>query len=59
LNGERKLAEKDVERAMQLAHNDALLFAEAGWLFYEMAKQSEALPLRHQSILGSSSSIPL
>lgn len=50
LMGERKQAEKNVERAMQLAHNDALLFAEAGWLFHEMKDDERAKEVARKSL---------
>ncbi len=50
LNGEQRRAEKEVERAMQLAHNDALLFAEAGWLFYEMKDKERAKEAARKSL---------
>ncbi|MCC7529927.1 MAG: tetratricopeptide repeat protein [Candidatus Melainabacteria bacterium] len=50
LAGERKPAQRQVERAMQLAHNDALLFAEAGWLFHEMKDEQRAKEAARKSL---------
>ncbi len=42
LNGDNKKAQRAVERAMQLADGDALLFAESGWLFHSMNENERA-----------------
>ncbi len=50
LKGDRRRAEKEVERAIQLAHNDALLFAEAGWLFHDMNEDERAREAARKSL---------
>jgi hypothetical protein len=42
LNNDDKRAERFVERAMQLSHDDAFLYAEAGWLFHSMKEDERA-----------------
>jgi len=42
LNGDDKKSRNFAERAMQLAHDDAFLFAEAGWLYHEMNENERA-----------------
>lgn len=48
--GDRQSAVKEVERAMQLAHSDALLFAEAGWLFHDMNDDERAREAARKSL---------
>ncbi len=50
MKGDRQSAEKEVERAIQLARNDTLLFAEAGWLFHDMKEDERAKQIAQKAL---------
>ena len=50
LRGDDKKAEKTLDRAMQLAHDDAFLYAEAGWLLHSMNKDERARDATRRSL---------
>lgn len=50
LRGDDKKAEKTLDRAIQLAHDDAFLYAEAGWLMHSMKQDDRAREATRRSL---------